>query len=59
MVRDYFLELFKSNCNDDAAQVLSHIPQYVSEDMNATLCKPADDKEIIEAFNNMDPRKAP
>ncbi|KAG8482208.1 hypothetical protein CXB51_026860 [Gossypium anomalum] len=57
--REYFLHLFKSNLHNNEVLNLDYIDNCISGEMNKKLMKEFTDSEIMEAFNQMDPRKAP
>lgn len=59
LVRRYFLVLFIFDSFDNVDQVFAHIPHCVIADMSETLMGPVGEKEIMEAMNQMDSRKAP
>lgn len=59
MARKYFVELFFTDCVDNVDQILDQIPNYVSDDMNATILELMLDNEIVDALRQMDPMKAP
>lgn len=58
VARKYFVDLFATNCDNNVKQVLAHIPICVTDDMNRTLMEPVSNREIRDALNQMDPRKA-
>ncbi|KAH1038921.1 hypothetical protein J1N35_040664 [Gossypium stocksii] len=59
VARDYFYNLFiTSNATNDDVDV-SYILNCVNQDMNKMLMQRFIDEEILHAFNQMDPRKAP
>lgn len=53
------MDLFKSGGSCTMEQVLNLIPYCVTPEMNAKLTKQVTDKEMLEGFAQMDPRKAP
>ncbi|KAA3457072.1 reverse transcriptase [Gossypium australe] len=55
----YFNELFKCSIESNDLFDLNFIPCCVSESMNKNLDKDFTEEEILKAFNQMDPRKAP
>lgn len=58
-LKKYFEDLFKTMDNSSVEQIMLVIPRCVTQEMNNTLTKPVKDKEIVEAFNQMDTSKAP
>lgn len=58
VAREYFLDLFHLKCRIDAEQVLSLIPHCALNEMNEELTRTMGEKEIREALDHMDPRKA-
>lgn len=57
--KEYFLSLFKTKANMDSDGMLSHIQGCITTDMNMDLEREVTDLEIVEAFCQMDPNKAP
>lgn len=53
------MDLFHTEGSNDVEQVLRLIPPCVSNDMNEELTRTVGEKEIREALDHMDPRKAP
>lgn len=58
MAKDYFVDIFKTVSSSNVEHIMSVIPRCVTQVMNDTFTKPVEDKEIVKAFNQMDPRKA-
>ncbi|KAK8346444.1 hypothetical protein V6Z12_A07G216000 [Gossypium hirsutum] len=58
-IREYFQLLFKSNLNSNSVLNLDYIERCISGEVNDKLLKDFTENEIKEAFNQMDPRKAP
>ncbi|KAL1151419.1 hypothetical protein V6Z11_A09G040500 [Gossypium hirsutum] len=56
---NYFNDLFKTSCYLDVDRDLQHIPRCIDEDTNRRLNDAFTDEEIMMAFKQMDPRKAP
>lgn len=59
VTKNYFEKPFNSECNGLFKDIIDKIPRCVTEDMNARLDSPVEDKEITVAFKQMDPRYAP
>lgn len=59
IAREYFHNLFESTLSPYEVLNLDYIDNCISDDMNERLTKEFTDKEIVEAFNQMDPRKEP
>ncbi|KAK8335229.1 hypothetical protein V6Z12_A09G039500 [Gossypium hirsutum] len=58
-IREYFQLLFKSNLNSNSELNLDYIEKCISGTVNDRLLQDFTESEIMEAFNQMDPRKAP
>lgn len=58
VVRDYFRTLLTSKCNENFEEVVDKISSCVMEEMNEMLTSQVTDREIMEAFGQMDTRKA-
>ncbi|XP_016669954.1 uncharacterized protein [Gossypium hirsutum] len=56
---NYFNDLFKSSVNPEDVYDLPFIPICVTDGMNSRLSREFTDEEILMAFNQMDPQKAP
>ncbi|XP_017609264.1 uncharacterized protein LOC108455176 [Gossypium arboreum] len=56
---NYFNDLFKSSVNPGDVYDLPFIPICVTDGMNRRLSREFTDEEILMAFNQMDPQKAP
>ncbi|XP_016730108.1 uncharacterized protein [Gossypium hirsutum] len=56
---NYFHDLFNTSINMDIESDLHYVPISINEDMNRGLNKDFTDEEILRAFKQMDPRKAP
>ncbi|MBA0597535.1 hypothetical protein Gorai_007338 [Gossypium raimondii] len=56
---DYFHKLFKFKANGNDERFLGQIQRCINLEMNNVLDKRLTDKQILEAFNQMDPCKAP
>ncbi|KAL1104969.1 hypothetical protein V6Z11_D04G102500 [Gossypium hirsutum] len=59
LAKDYFLSLFIYETCGNFEGILDQISRCISPEMNLLLDGPVTDREIFEAFNQMDPRKAP
>lgn len=59
VVWDYFHNLFKSEASSHNEFNLNYIQKSVSQDVHNMMARQFTDDEILEAFNQMDPRKAP
>lgn len=59
VAKDYFDTLFKIECSGNLDRVLDNIMQCITSYINLTLESQDSDKEILDAFKQMDPRKAP
>ncbi|KAK8293210.1 hypothetical protein V6Z11_D06G174600 [Gossypium hirsutum] len=59
VARDYFIDLFQTSTNIVNNMDMSCIPKCVNEEMNKNLTKSFTDEEILRAFNQINPRKAP
>ncbi|KAK5794373.1 hypothetical protein PVK06_035596 [Gossypium arboreum] len=55
---DYFHYLFKIEAHRNLERALGLIPNCITSDMNSVLDCSLTDKELVEAFNQMDPCKA-
>jgi len=56
---DYFIEHFSRLNPSNIDRVLEGMDVRVTEDMNATLCAPYHETEVLEALKMMQPNKAP
>ncbi|KAL1185194.1 hypothetical protein V6Z11_A01G098600 [Gossypium hirsutum] len=59
IIWSYFHDLFKTSIGPDEDIDLSFIPICIADDMNSFLNSEFSDDEIMTAFKQMDPRKAP
>lgn len=59
IAREYFHNLFESTLSPYEVLNLDYIDNCISDNMKERLTKDFTDKEIVEPFNQMDPRKAP
>ncbi|KAK5836054.1 hypothetical protein PVK06_011800 [Gossypium arboreum] len=59
LAKDYFLSLFKYETGGNFERILDQISRCISPEMTLLLDEPVTNREIFEAFNQMDPRKAP
>ncbi|TYH09201.1 hypothetical protein ES288_A07G076600v1 [Gossypium darwinii] len=59
VARDYIIDLFQTSTNTVNNMDICCIPKCVNDEMNKNLTQSFTDKEILRAFNQMDPRKAP
>ncbi|KAK5803839.1 hypothetical protein PVK06_031488 [Gossypium arboreum] len=59
VVWNYFHNLFKSEASNHDDNYLNYIQSSVTQNVNNILARQIMDDEILEAFNQMDPRKAP
>lgn len=59
VARSYFVDLFNFVCDSNIDNILCLIPRCITSDMNLDLLKPVEDKEVLRAFDQMDPRIAP
>ncbi|KAH1122073.1 hypothetical protein J1N35_005233, partial [Gossypium stocksii] len=59
VARDYFFDLFETSTNTVHNMEIYCIPKCVNEEMNKNLTKSFTNEEILKAFNQMHPRKAP
>ncbi|PPR92692.1 hypothetical protein GOBAR_AA27977 [Gossypium barbadense] len=59
IVGNYFQNLFKSSIDYNDEMEMGYIPKCVDHEINNILVKDFTDEEILAAFNQMDPRKAP
>ncbi|PPD94157.1 hypothetical protein GOBAR_DD08820 [Gossypium barbadense] len=57
VIGDYFHNFFKTSAPSNAEINMSYIQKCVTQDVNNMLVKRFTDDEILEAFNQMDPRK--
>ncbi|PPS04087.1 hypothetical protein GOBAR_AA16575 [Gossypium barbadense] len=55
----YFHDLFKASITRDIENDLHYVPICINEDMNRRLNREFTNEEIMMAFKQMDPRKAP
>lgn len=55
---NYFKGLFSIGCNDNFGNIIDKFLRCITFEMRTFLDSPVTDKEILEAFNQMDPRKA-
>ncbi|XP_012442051.2 uncharacterized protein LOC105767072 [Gossypium raimondii] len=55
----YFNELFKTSINMDDECNLQAVPECINDEINRKLNGEFTNEEILRAFNQMDPRKAP
>lgn len=58
VILTYFKGLFSTVCTNLLADILEKIPRSLNEDMRQSFDKTVSDKEILDAFGQMDPRKA-
>lgn len=59
MATTFYESLYASEGVDNMEQVLEHVPQKVTPDMNASLCAPYTNEEVKTALFQMFPTKAP
>lgn len=59
VILDYFKDLFSFACTNQFDVILDKIPKSFNKDIRLSLDKPVSNKEILDAFSQMDPRKAP
>ncbi|KAK5842391.1 hypothetical protein PVK06_004741 [Gossypium arboreum] len=56
---DYFHNLLKLETSNHDGNYLNYIQRYVTQNVNNMLTRQIMDNEILKAFNQIDPRKAP
>jgi hypothetical protein len=59
MVTDFYSTLYTSEGVQGVGNVLEHVPQRVTPDINSALCAPYTSKEVKTALFQMFPTKAP
>lgn len=59
VINKYFESLFSSDCNENFGNIIDKIPMCITSKMRDYLDCPVLDKEIIDAFSQMGPKKAP
>lgn len=59
VMEKYFEGLFFTQCNENFGDIIDKIPRCITSERRATLDFKVTDREIMNAFGHMDPKKAP